>query len=148
VALLRLNYATELRYGVLVDLALQVQAAQPIDLAMGSFNCIWQADANATALRCLALAASPPFVVNVTGPETLSVREVSERLGRLLDRPARFSGIEAEDALLSNSGLCRRLFGPPRVDAAQMTAWVAEWVRRGGATHGKPTHFQAREGRF
>ena len=147
-ALLRLNYATELRYGVLVDLALKVQAGQEVDLAMGCFNALWQADANAMALRAFDHLASPPFVVNLAGPELLSVRRVAEEFGQLLGRPVAFRGSEAADALLSNGQLGHRLFGYPRVSAGQMIRWIADWVRRGGANLGKPTHFEVRDGQF
>ncbi len=146
--LLRLNYATEMRYGVLVDLAQRVQAGQPIELAMGYLNAIWQADANAMALCAFAHVATPPFVVNLAGPELLSVRRVVEEFGRLLGRPLHLSGSEASDALLSNGQLGHRLFGYPRVAAGQMIHWIADWVRRGGPTFGKPTHFEIRDGKF
>ncbi len=147
-ALLRLNYATELRYGVLVDLAQRVLAGDPVDLAMGCFNAIWQADANAMALGAFAHVSSPPLVLNLAGPEVLSVRRVAEEFGRLLNRPVRFDGIEAGDALLSNGQLGHRLFGYPRVTAGQMVRWIADWLGRGGPTLGKPTHFEARDGKF
>jgi hypothetical protein len=147
-ALLRLNYATEMRYGVLVDLAEQVQAGRPIDLAMGHLNAIWQADASAMALCAFAHVSSPPFVVNIAGPELLSVRHVAEEFGRLLGRPVCFQGTEAGDALLSNGQQGHRLFGYPRVGAGQMIRWIADWIGRGGPTLGKPTHFEDREGRF
>lgn len=146
--LLRLNYATELRYGVLVDLAEKVLAEQPIDLAMGHVNVIWQADANAMALGALEHVASPPEVLNLAGPEMLSVRRLAEMLGRLLDKPVRFTGQEAEDAFLSNAQRAQRLFGYPRVGVEQMLHWVADWVRRGGASLCKPTHFEVRDGKF
>jgi nucleoside-diphosphate-sugar epimerase len=147
-ALLRLNYACELRYGVLVDLAQRVQAGEPVDLAMGNLNAIWQADANAMALCAFGHVTSPPLVLNVAGPETLSVRRLAEELGRLLGRPVRFQGSEAPDALLSNGQLGHRLFGYPRVSVGQMVCWIADWLRRGGPTLGKPTHFEVRDGRF
>src|SRR5207237_1647043 len=109
-AIIRLNYATDLRYGVLVDLARQVLADEPIDLTMGYFNTIWQGDANAMALRAFDHAASPPWIVNVTGPEVLSVRDVSERFGRRFGRSARFTGTEAETALLSDARRGLELF--------------------------------------
>jgi nucleoside-diphosphate-sugar epimerase len=146
--LLRLNYACELRYGVLVDLAQRVLAGEPVDLGMGQLNAIWQADANAMALGAFDHVASPPFVLNVAGPETLSVRRVAEEFGRLLGRPVRFQGTEAADALLSNGQLGHRLFGYPRVGAGQMIRWIADWLRRGGPTLGKPTHFEVRDGKF
>ena len=148
VSLIRLNYANELRYGVLVDLAQQVIADQPIDLTMGYFNAIWQGDASAMTLRALDHAASPPLVVNVAGPDRLSVRQIAQEFGRLLDRPVRFAGSEAADALLSDGRLGFELLGRPRVSVEQMIGWIADWQLRGGPTLGKPTHFQTRDGRF
>jgi nucleoside-diphosphate-sugar epimerase len=147
-AILRLNYATEMRYGVLVDVARRVWNGEPVSLAMGYFNALWQGDANAMALCAFGGVASPPFVVNVAGPETLSVRHVAEAFGRLLEREVRFEGAEATDALLSNGQLGHQLLGSPRVAAEQMMVWIADWVRRGGPTLGKPTHFESRDGRF
>lgn len=148
VAIVRLNYAVDLRYGVLVDLALKVLAGTPIDLAMGHVNVIWQGDACAQIVRCLTSAAVPPFVVNVTGPEILSVRAVALELGRLLGREPRLAGTEQPDALLGNTARAQALFGPPAVSADRLVAWVADWVSRGGVTLGKPTHFEQREGSF
>lgn len=147
-ALLRLNYATEMRYGVLVDLAAKVWTEQPIDVTMGHVNVIWQADANAMALCALEHAASPPAVLNLAGPELLNVRRLAEELGRLLDRPVRFTGQEAGDAFLSNAQRSHRLFGYPRINVKQMLHWTADWVRRGGTSLGKPTHFETRDGKF
>ena len=147
-ALLRLNYATEMRYGVLVDLAQRVMAGQPIDLAMGYLNALWQGDANAMALASLGRTASPPLVVNLAGSEVLSVRRVGEEFGRLLGRPPIFRGSEQADALLSNGQLGYRLFGHPRVLAEQMIEWIADWIGRGRETLGKPTHFEVRDGQF
>jgi nucleoside-diphosphate-sugar epimerase len=148
ISLLRLNYACELRYGVLVDLARQVLAGEPIDLTMGYVNVIWQGDANAMALQSLVQAASPPFVVNIAGPETLSVRQLSQRLGELVDRPPVFQGVEDDKALLSNGGLGCRLFGSPRVTVAQLCQWIANWLKEGGELLDKPTKFQVRDGKF
>ncbi|MCS6852000.1 MAG: NAD(P)-dependent oxidoreductase [Gemmataceae bacterium] len=147
-AILRLNYATELRYGVLVDLAQSVLAGQPIDVTMGHFNAIWQADANAAALAAFDHLASPPLVLNIAGPELLSVRRVAEEFGRLLGRPVVCRGQEAADALLSNAQRAHRLFGYPRVPVGQLMLWIADWLQRGGETLGKPTHFQVRDGQF
>jgi len=147
-AILRLNYATELRYGVLVDLARRVCSGEPVPLAMGHLNALWQGDANAMALCAFAKASSPPFVVNLAGPETLSVRRVAEEFGRLLGKAVTFTGAEAPDALLSNGQLGHQLFGYPRVAVRQMVAWIAEWLRRGGATLDRATHFESRDGRF
>ena len=148
VALLRLNYATEPRYGIIVDLARRVAAGEPVDLAMGWFNAIWQGDASAMALASLADAATPPFVVNLAGPERLSVREVAADLGRRLGKPPAFRGTESPDALLADGSLGWARYGRPRVDAGRLTGWVADWTVRGGVTLGKPTHFESRDGKF
>ena len=148
VAIVRLNYACDLRYGVLVDLARKVLTGTPADLGMGWFNTLWQGDANAMTLRCFDHVASPPLVLNLTGPEVLSVRETCEKLGRLLDRKPVFVGAEAPTALLSNAGRAFVLFDQPRVGADQLLAWVAAWLLQGGPTLNKPTQFEARDGRF
>lgn len=147
-AILRLNYATELRYGVLVDVARAVWEGRPVPLAMGHLNALWQGDANAMALCAFGQVAAPPFVVNLAGPETLSVRRIAEEFGERFGRPVTFTGEEAADALLSNGQLGHRLYGYPRVPVDRMVEWIADWVRRGGMSLGKPTHFEAREGRF
>jgi nucleoside-diphosphate-sugar epimerase len=148
VVLLRLNYAIDLRYGVLLDVAQRVAAGEPVDVTMGHVNVIWQGDANAIALRALRLAASPPVVLNVAGPETVSIRWLAGRFAELLGTEARISGTEAPTALLSNAARCHRLFGYPSVPLEQMIEWVADWVRQGAPTLGKPTHFEERSGRF
>jgi nucleoside-diphosphate-sugar epimerase len=147
-ALLRLNYATELRYGVLVDLASRLSRGDVIDVTMGHVNVLWQADANAMALAALAHASTPPFIVNLAGPEELSVRETCQSLGQAMGVPVRFTGEEARDALLSNGSLGHARLGAPTVTAAHLIAWTADWVKRGGATLDKPTHFESRDGGF
>ncbi len=147
-ALLRLNYAIDVRYGVLVDLARKVKDGAPIDLTMGHFNCIWQGDANSICLRALAHCAVPPFVINVTGTVTHSVREAAVALGKRLGVEPQFTGVEAADALLSNAARLRELFGPPSVSFDQMLDAVADWTARDGRLYGKPTHFEVRDGRF
>jgi dTDP-4-dehydrorhamnose reductase len=148
VALLRLNYAHEMRYGILVDLAQQILADRPIDLAMGYFNAIWQGDSSAMTLRALDHVSVPPRVVNIAGPDELRVRDVAEQMARLLDRRATFSSTEAPDALLSNGQLGYELLGRPEVSVQTLIAWIADWQRRGGPTLGKPTKFQSRDGKF
>jgi nucleoside-diphosphate-sugar epimerase len=148
VAIVRLNYAVDLRYGVLVDIAQRVLAGETIDLRMGHVNLIWQGDANAQAIQCLPYASVPPFVMNVTGPDTLSVRELALELGRLLDREPVLVGREESDALLSNTSLAQTLFGPPAVSVERLIAWAADWIRSGGTTLGKSTRFEEREGNF
>ena len=147
-ALLRLNYATEMRYGVLADLAGRLLRRERVNLTMGYFNVIWQADANAMALAALAETSSPPLIVNLAGPEELSVRATCIELARLLGVDASFTGREAQDAVLSNGSRARALLGAPRVDAGRLVAWTADWIQRGGASLGKPTHFESRTGRF
>ena len=147
-AIVRLNYANDLRYGVLVDIALAVRRGTPLDLRMGYVNIIWQGDANARAIACLAHASAPPFIVNLTGAETLSVRDLATRFGALFARDPIFHGVEASDALLSDTTLMQRTLGPPETPVEWMVAWVADWVERGGAMLGKPTSFQTRDGGF
>jgi len=148
VALLRLNYAIDLRYGVLLDLGQKVFARKPVSLAMGSVNVIWQGDANSVVLRALAMAASPPFVLNVTGPEILRARDIAVLFGQIFGVEPIFEGVEAETALLSDGRLCARLMGAPSVSVDEMIAMVAGWIRAGRATLDKPTHFEVRDGKF
>lgn len=144
----RLNYAIDLRYGVLLDIARKVWSATPIDLTMGHVNVIWQGDANAWALQSLLLATSPPTALNVTGPETLSVRTLAQEFGRLLDREPILTGQEADTALLSNASRAFSHFGYPTVSLGQMIHWVAEWVQKQGKILNKPTHFEVRDGNY
>jgi nucleoside-diphosphate-sugar epimerase len=148
VAIVRLNYAVEMRYGVLVDLARKVYEGQPIDLTMGYANVIWQGDANAHALCALADAKSPPFVINVAGPERLEVRRHSERFAERFGRPAQFVNQPAPNALLNDARQAHVRYGPPRVSLEQLIDWIAAWIQRGGTTWNKPTHFETRDGRF
>jgi nucleoside-diphosphate-sugar epimerase len=148
VAIIRLNYAVDLRYGVLVDLALKVASGTPIDVRMGHVNVIWQGDAADQVIQSLAQASVPPFVVNVAGPEVLRVRDVALEFGRRLGHEPVFVGEEATDALLSNTDRAQSLWGRPGVSASQLTSWVADWLVHGGVTLGKPTHFEQREGSF
>lgn len=147
-ALLRLNYAVELRYGVLVDIARKVYERRPVNLAMGMVNVIWQGDANSVALRALSLCHSPPLVLNVTGPETVSVRSLARKFGERFGVEPVLEGAEAPTALLNDASHCHRLFGYPEVSLEQMIEWVAVWVRSGGVLWDKPTHFEVRDGKF
>ena len=144
----RLNYAIDMRYGVLLELAKAVNEGREIDLTMGFANVIWQGDANAMALRCLTQCSSPPNVINITGPETMSIRWAAGELAKRLGKEAKLVGAESETALLNNASKSHQLFGYPRVPLLQMIDWTAEWVRQGGATWNKPTHFQERKGNF
>jgi nucleoside-diphosphate-sugar epimerase len=144
----RLNYAVDLRYGTLVDVARRVFDGEPIDLSIGFFNAIWQGDANSYALRSLELCATPPAILNVTGPERISVREVAEWFGSAFGRPPRFANTEGPFALLSDSSRCRGRLGEPAVRLSMLRQWVAHWVQIGGVSLNKPTHFEVGDGRF
>jgi nucleoside-diphosphate-sugar epimerase len=146
--LLRLNYANELRYGVLLDIGRNVFERRPVNLGMGAVNVIWQGDANSVCLRCFAHVQSPPLVLNITGPETISVRYIANEFGRRFGVDPILAGEEAETALLSNSALAFKLFGYPSVSLTQLIDWIASWIGMGGTTHNKPTHFETRTGKF
>jgi len=146
--IIRLNYAVEMRYGVLVDVALKVKTGQPIDLSMGYFNAIWQGDANAMILQSLSLCASPAAVLNVTGPEVLSIRAVALEFGRLFSAVPHFVGQESDTALLNNAARAHKLFGQPKVSVSQMIAWIADWIQRDQPLLNKPTHFEERKGKY
>jgi nucleoside-diphosphate-sugar epimerase len=147
-AVYRLNYAVDLRYGVLVDIARKVLEAEPVDVTMGYANVIWQGDANDSALRCLEHASVPPFIVNVTGRETLSVRDLAHRFAALFGKEAIVTGEEAREALLSDASRSMDLFGPPSVATETLIRWVAAWMLNGGRTLNKPTHFERFDGRY
>jgi len=148
VVLMRLNYAIDLRYGVLVDIAARIMRGEPVPLGMGHVNVIWQGDANRVALELLAHASSPPLVVNVTGSETIAVRGVAEELARRLKRDVTFTGEEGATALLSDASKMRGLLGPPDMPLGALLDWVAAWVGAGHPLLGKPTGFEKRDGAF
>ncbi|HXO32135.1 MAG TPA: NAD(P)-dependent oxidoreductase [Candidatus Acidoferrales bacterium] len=149
VVILRLNYAVELRYGVLLDIGRAVFERRPIDLCMPRVNVIWQRDANSWCLRSFAHCQSPPLVLNITGPETLSVRELALEFGQHFGvEPTFVSSREGPTALLSDARKARGLFGSPTVQPKEMIEWIANWIRDGGSTLNKPTHFQTRDGKF
>jgi hypothetical protein len=138
----------DLRYGVLVDIARKVHEGRPVQLAVGYFNTIWQADANSYALRGLALCQSPPLVLNVTGAGIISVRKAALYFADRFGSNAVFAGEESGTALLSNASRCHALLGPPSVTADQLMTRVADWVQSGGTSLNKPTHFEVRDGKF
>jgi nucleoside-diphosphate-sugar epimerase len=146
--LVRLEYAIDMRYGVLHDIAAAVHAGRPVDVSMGHVNVIWQGDANEQALRLLVHCTSPTSPLNVSGPETLAVRELATELGRRLGKKPVFAGNEGASAWLVDTSAAQRLLGAPRVPLAAMLDWTADWVARGGASLGKPTHFETRDGKY
>lgn len=144
----RLNYAAELRYGVYADIASTLAAGEPVDVTMPLANVVWQADSNAWTLLSLGIADKEPAIINATGPETLSIRWIAERLAERGGWELEFTGEEADTALLSNAVKCHSLFGYPTMTPLQLIDWVAAWVSGGGRQLGKPTKFQQREGKF
>jgi hypothetical protein len=146
--LLRLNFASELRYGVLVDLAQQVLAGQPIDVSMTCFNVIWLSDANAMTLRAIEHCSTPARILNITGPDILRVPDVCQQMGKQLGRTPAWTGEESELAFLSNSSPAYPLLGHPLVDADTMIRWTVDWVGHGRENLGKPTKFQVTDGSY
>lgn len=146
--IVRLNYAVEMRYGVILDLAQKVYTGVPIDLSMGFANVIWQADANAMTIAALADASIPPFIINVAGPEIFAVSDVCNTLGAVMGRTPTLTGQPCGTALLNNASRAHGKYGMPTVSLDQIVRWTAEWLDRGGETHSKPTHFEVRNGRF
>ncbi|MFS0781073.1 NAD-dependent epimerase/dehydratase family protein [Bacillus sp. 1P06AnD] len=146
--LFRLNYAIDLRYGVVLEIAKKVYSGQEIDLKMGAVNVIWQGDANEYALRSLLHCSTPPKVLNITGPEKISVRWLANEFGKRFNKEARFTSEEEMTALLNNASQAHQLFGYPRVTLKDMIDWTAGWVSHEGSVYEKPTHFQERQGAF
>ena len=144
----RLNYAVELRYGIVYDVGSKVWNGTPIDVTMGYVNVVWQGYANAVALQSFALADSPPGALNVAGPETVAVRWMAERFGKLMGKKPKLIGQEAPTALLSNGAQCHKLFGYPQANIDTIIEWATDWIMAGGSTLGKPTHYETRDGKF
>ncbi|MDZ7336539.1 MAG: NAD(P)-dependent oxidoreductase [candidate division KSB1 bacterium] len=146
--IVRLFYATELRYGIIHDLATKIRDGVPIELSMGYFNQIWQGDACDYLIRCLELCSVPATIINLTGPEVLSVRKVAEQLGQCMGIAPKFVGVESDTALLGDASELLNRFGMPLISADQIVDWVAHWVMHGGESLGKPTKFEKRNGKF
>lgn len=144
----RLNYAIDMRYGTLLEIAKMVQEEKEIDLTNGHMNVIWQGEANEIAIRSLLHCQSPAKILNVTGPETISVRWVASEFGKMLKKTPLFINEEAPNSLLNNASQCHKLFGYPKISLREMMEMTAEWVENNGKTINKPTHFQERSGRY
>ncbi len=146
--LLRLNYAIDMRYGVLHDVANWVRAGEPVPLTMGHVNVIWQGDASSQALRTLLHCTTPTSPLNIGGPEATSIRTLAHAFGERFNRTPRFDGREAETAWINSTAQAQQLFGRPIVPLETMIDWTADWIERAMPAHGKPTHFAVRNGRF
>jgi len=144
----RLNYAVDFRYGVVLEVAKSVYEEKEIDLRTGNVNVIWQGDANEIAIRSLLHCEAPAKLLNVTGPETLSIKWLAEQFGRSFEKAPRFINEVQSTALLSNASECHRLFGYPKVTIREIIDITARWLKEGGSIFGKATHFQEREGKF
>jgi nucleoside-diphosphate-sugar epimerase len=148
VTLVRLNYANEPRYGIIVDLTLKMLKDEPIDLTMGAVNLIWQRDANDYIIQAIALAKSPPAILNVTGPGAISIRQLAEQIGNQLGRKPKLVSHEADTALLSDASKCFSLFGYPKTTLNEMVSFIVKWVTSGKTLLNKPTKYDNRNGRF
>ena len=146
--IIRLNYANEPRYGIIVDLTRRILNDEPVDLTMGAVNLIWQRDANDYIIRSISLAKSPPTILNVTGPDTVLVRQLAEKIGQELNSKPKFTSREARTALLSNASFCSSMFGYPQTTLDEMVSLIAKWVASGKTVLNKPTKYDIRNGKF
>ncbi len=148
VTIVRLNYANEPRYGIIVDLTLKILNDEPIDLTMGAVNLIWQRDANDYIIQSMSLAKSPPAILNVTGPDTLPIRQLAKQIDKELGKEPKFVSQEAQTALLSNASYCFSLFGKPKINLEEMISMIVKWVTGGKKILNKPTKYDIRNGKF
>ncbi len=148
VTIVRLNYANEPRYGIIVDLTLKILNNDPVDLTMGAVNLIWQRDANDYIIQAISLAKSPPAILNVTGPDTVPIRQLAEQIGKELNKEPRFVSQEAQTALLSNASYCFSVFGYPKTTLEEMVSLIVKWVTSGKKVLNKPTKYDIRDGKF
>jgi hypothetical protein len=145
---IRLNYSVELRYGVLHDIATNVWNERPVDVTTGFANVIWQGDASSQIIQSLSLASSPPSILNVTGPETFSVRQVAHKFGELMGKEVQITGEENGMAYLNNASRANQMLGYPAVPLGKVIEWTAHWIQSGGGSLGKPTHFETQDGHY
>jgi dTDP-4-dehydrorhamnose reductase len=145
---IRLNYSLELRYGVLVDIGTKVYEDEPVDVTTGFMNGIWQGDCCDQVLRSFDCAASPSSILNITGPELVSVRWIATRFGQLFAKQVKIAGQENGKAYISNAAKANALFGNPSVPIGKIIEWIADWIQRGGENIGKPTHFETQDGKY
>jgi nucleoside-diphosphate-sugar epimerase len=148
ITLVRLNYANEARYGIIVDLAVKILKNDPIDLGMAAVNLIWQRDANDYIVRAMGLAQSPARILNVTGPEIVMIRELAGQIGRILNREPRFTGMQGRACLLSDATHCLERLGPPATPLQDMVSMIVSWVFAGKPLLQKPTKYHVRNGKF
>ena len=148
VVLYRLNYAIDVRYGVINDIAQKIVSGQSVDLSVSHYNCIWQGEANDRTIRCFGLVAAPAAKINITGIEKISVRETAQKLGRLLGKEVIFSGKSGGGMYLSDATEASKVFGTPQITSDQMIEWTAQWLINGGKSLNKPTHFTVTDGQF
>ena len=148
VSLIRLFYAVEMRYGVLVDIATKVYNEEPVDVTMGYANVIWQGDANAMILQTIKYCESPVNPINITGPELISIKETALKFGKLMNKKVTITGVENENALLGNAELSFKLFGKPKIALDKILVWTAKWIEGEKRLLGKPTHFEVRDGKY
>ena len=148
VAIIRLNYAIDLRYGVLREIGEKINNEEPIDVSMGNANVIWQGDAINQTLLSFSQCSSPAHIINITGPETVSIRYIAGLFSRILNKKLKLEGEENSTALLNNSSYAASLYGYPHVSLYTMVRWIAHWIKIGGASLNKPTHFESRNGKF
>jgi nucleoside-diphosphate-sugar epimerase len=148
VTIVRLNYANEPRYGIIVDLTLKILNDEPIDLTMGAVNLIWQRDANDYIIQAISLAKSPPTILNVTGPDKVPIRQLAEQISKELDKEPKFISKETKTALLSNASYCFSLFGKPKTTLENMVTLIVKWITSGKKVLNKPTKYNIRNGKF
>lgn len=146
--IIRLNYAVELRYGVIYDIGIKVYTGQAVNIENGYVNVVWQGWANSIIFQCLNICSIPTKILNLTGPEVISVRETAEKFGRIFHKIPVFEGKESDTTYLSDASLCFKLFGLPDISIDTLIKWVAHWIEKGGRSLNKPTHFEERKGRY